>query len=111
MDVVRAIEIVYAIGERDLVAGGLADLGERSTDLATLAAIGEFAARHKDARAWYCSLERRSSVGFHSSSSRSPPPESRTIARSGLGLSQGLSMPSPARRAASIRALYQAQKL
>jgi soluble lytic murein transglycosylase len=111
IDVVRAIEIVYAIGERDLVAGGLADLGERSTDLATLAAIGEFAARHKDARAWYCSLERRSSVGFHSSSSRSPPPEFRTIARSGLGLSRGLSMPSPARRAASIRALYQAQKL
>jgi peptidoglycan lytic transglycosylase len=51
IDVVRAIEIVYAIGERDLVAGGLADLGERSTDLATLAAIGEFTARHKDARA------------------------------------------------------------
>jgi len=51
MDVVRAIEILYAIGERDLVAGGLAELGERSTDLATLAAIGEVAARHKDARA------------------------------------------------------------
>ena len=51
MDVVRAIEIIYAIGERDLVAGGLAELGERSTDLATLAAIGEVAARHKDARA------------------------------------------------------------
>ena len=51
MDVVRAIEIVYAIGERDLIAGGLAELGERSADLATLAAIGEFAARQKDARA------------------------------------------------------------
>jgi soluble lytic murein transglycosylase len=50
MDVVRAIEIIYAIGERDLVASGLAELGERSTDLATLAAIGEVAARHKDAR-------------------------------------------------------------
>jgi soluble lytic murein transglycosylase len=50
LDIVRAIEILYAIGERDLVAGGLAELGERSADLATLAAIGEFAARQKDAR-------------------------------------------------------------
>ena len=51
MDVVRAIEILYAIGERDLIAGGLAELGERSTDMATLAAVGEVTARHKDARA------------------------------------------------------------
>jgi peptidoglycan lytic transglycosylase len=51
MDVVRAIEILYAIGERDLIAGGLAELGERSRDVATLAAVGEVAARHKDARA------------------------------------------------------------
>jgi soluble lytic murein transglycosylase len=50
-EVVHAIEILYAIGERDLIAGGLADLGERSTDLATLAAVGEVTARHKDARA------------------------------------------------------------
>ena len=47
----HAIEILYAIGERDLIAGGLAELGERSTDLATLAAVGEVTARHKDARA------------------------------------------------------------
>jgi soluble lytic murein transglycosylase len=51
MDVVRASEILYAIGERDLVAGGLAELGERSTDMATLAALGEVTARQKDARA------------------------------------------------------------
>ena len=51
MDVVRAIEILYAIGERDLIAEGFADLGERSMDKATLAALGEVAARHKDARA------------------------------------------------------------
>jgi soluble lytic murein transglycosylase len=50
LDVVHAIEILYAIGERDLIAGGLAELGERPTDIATLAAIGEVAARHKDAR-------------------------------------------------------------
>jgi soluble lytic murein transglycosylase len=50
-DVVRAIEILYDIGERDLIAGGLAELGERSGDVATLAAVGEVAARHQDARA------------------------------------------------------------
>src|SRR5262249_58173746 len=51
-DVVRAIELLYAIDERDLVAGSLADLGERSTDdAAGLAAIAEVAARHHDPRA------------------------------------------------------------
>jgi soluble lytic murein transglycosylase len=50
-DVVAAIEILYAIGERDLIAEGIAELGERSTDEATLAALGEAAARQKDARA------------------------------------------------------------
>jgi soluble lytic murein transglycosylase len=50
-EVVRAIEILYDAGERDLVAGALADLGERSTDATTLAALGEVAARHRDARA------------------------------------------------------------
>jgi peptidoglycan lytic transglycosylase len=52
LDVVRAIELLYAIDERDLVAGSLADLGERSADdAAGLAAIAEVAARHHDARA------------------------------------------------------------
>jgi soluble lytic murein transglycosylase len=52
LEVVRAIELLYAIDERDLVAGSLADLGERSTDdAAGLAAIAEVAARHHDARA------------------------------------------------------------
>jgi soluble lytic murein transglycosylase len=51
MDVVRAIDILYAIGERELIASGLAEIGERSTDMATLAAVGKIAAHHKDARA------------------------------------------------------------
>jgi soluble lytic murein transglycosylase len=51
MDVVRAIEVLYAIGERDLIAGGITEFGERSMDMATLAAVGEVAARQKDARA------------------------------------------------------------
>jgi peptidoglycan lytic transglycosylase len=52
LDIARAIELLYAIDERDLIAGSLADLGERSTDDATgLAAIAEVAARHHDARA------------------------------------------------------------
>ena len=51
LEVVRAIEILYAIGERDLIAGALAELGERSTDVAALSALGEVAARNKDARA------------------------------------------------------------
>src|SRR5215813_339934 len=51
LEVVRAIELLYAIEERDLIAGALADLGERWIDTVALAALGEVAARHKDARA------------------------------------------------------------
>jgi soluble lytic murein transglycosylase len=51
LEVVRAVELLYAIEERDLVAGALADLGERSSDAVALAAIGEVAGSHKDARA------------------------------------------------------------
>jgi soluble lytic murein transglycosylase len=51
LELVRAIDLLYAIEERDLVAGSLADLGERISDATVLAAIGEVAARHKDARA------------------------------------------------------------
>jgi soluble lytic murein transglycosylase len=51
LEIVRAIELLYAIDERDLIAGALADLGERSTDAAALAAIAEVAGQRKDARA------------------------------------------------------------
>jgi len=50
LDVVRATELLYAVGERDLVVPFVADLGERSTDIAALAALGEVTARNKDAR-------------------------------------------------------------
>jgi len=51
IETVRAAEMLYAIGERDLATTMLADLGERSTDPGTLAALGDVAARNKDARA------------------------------------------------------------
>src|SRR4051812_2913763 len=51
MEAVRAAEMLYAIGERDLVTTMLADLGERSSDPGMLAALGDVAARNKDARA------------------------------------------------------------
>ena len=49
-EVVRAIEILYALDERDLANIALADLGERSDDLNVLAGVGEAAARAQDAR-------------------------------------------------------------
>jgi soluble lytic murein transglycosylase len=51
LEVGRAIELLYAIEERDLVAGALAELGERANDTAALAALAEIAAHHQDARA------------------------------------------------------------
>jgi soluble lytic murein transglycosylase len=51
-EVVRAIDLLYAIGERDLISGMLADLGERAQqDASVLAALGDVASRNKDARA------------------------------------------------------------
>ena len=58
---------------------------------------------------WCCSVGRRSGADFRWSNSHSLPSESRTIARSGLGLSRGSSMPSPVRKVASIRALFRAR--
>ena len=51
LEVVRLVEILYALEERDLVAGLGADLGERSNDAAGLAAIAEVMAHNHDARA------------------------------------------------------------
>ncbi|MFL6799013.1 MAG: transglycosylase SLT domain-containing protein [Xanthobacteraceae bacterium] len=51
LELVRAFEILYELGERDLIAGSLADLGERSSDAVALAALGDVAERNKDARA------------------------------------------------------------
>jgi soluble lytic murein transglycosylase len=51
LEVARAFEILYAIDERDLVASMAADLGDKSTDVAGLAALGEITTRHNDARA------------------------------------------------------------
>jgi soluble lytic murein transglycosylase len=48
---VRAAEMLYEIGERDIVLYFAADLGEQSTDVALLEALGELTGRRNDARA------------------------------------------------------------
>jgi soluble lytic murein transglycosylase len=50
IEVVRAAEILYAAGERDLIVPMMADLAERSTDAGTLMALAELAAHNNDAR-------------------------------------------------------------
>jgi soluble lytic murein transglycosylase len=50
LEVARVFEILYALDERDMVANMAADLGDKSTDVAALAALGEIATRHNDAR-------------------------------------------------------------
>jgi soluble lytic murein transglycosylase len=51
VDIVRAVEILYAINERDLVTTMAADLGDRPIEVGVLTVIGELAARAHDARA------------------------------------------------------------
>jgi soluble lytic murein transglycosylase len=50
-ELVHAADILYTIGERDLVASFVADLAEESSDAITLAALGQLTAQHNDARA------------------------------------------------------------
>ena len=51
LELLRAVDILYAIGERDLVLPFVADLAEQSSDDAALAALAQLTARHDDARA------------------------------------------------------------
>jgi peptidoglycan lytic transglycosylase len=50
-DPLHAADILYAIGEYDLVLSFVSDLAETSTDIATLTALGELTARYNDAQA------------------------------------------------------------
>ena len=50
-ELVRAADIFYAIGERDVVLNFVTDLAEQSVDVAALTALGELTARRNDARA------------------------------------------------------------
>ena len=44
----RAVEILYALDERDMLASIFAELGESATDVAGMAMLGEIAAKHDD---------------------------------------------------------------
>jgi soluble lytic murein transglycosylase len=50
LELVRAVEILYAIDERDLVVSIAADLADRPTDPGALAMLAEVATRNQDAR-------------------------------------------------------------
>lgn len=50
-ELVRAVDMLYAIGERDTVVAFVADLAEESTDVPMLVTLADLAGRHNDARA------------------------------------------------------------
>jgi soluble lytic murein transglycosylase len=49
-EIVRAADMLYAVGERDVVVSFVVDLAEQCSDVATLAALGELTGRRNDAR-------------------------------------------------------------
>ena len=51
LEVVRAARILYALGERDLIASIYAEIGESGTDIAGMAMLGELAGKNGDGRA------------------------------------------------------------
>jgi soluble lytic murein transglycosylase len=50
-ELLQAADMLYAIGEFDLLLSFVSDLAETSSDVATLSALGELTARHNDAQA------------------------------------------------------------
>src|SRR6185437_6932385 len=50
-EIVRAADLLYAIGERDMVVAFGADLAEQSTDVVAMSALAETMGRHNDAHA------------------------------------------------------------
>jgi soluble lytic murein transglycosylase len=50
-EIVRAADLLYAIGERDMVVAFGTDLAEQSTDVAAMSALAEAMGRHNDAHA------------------------------------------------------------
>lgn len=50
-EVVRAVELLYALDDRDMIASIYAELGDSATDVAGMAMLGEVAAKYKDPRA------------------------------------------------------------
>jgi soluble lytic murein transglycosylase len=50
-EIVRAADMLYSLGERDLALRFVFDLAEQSTDVATLTALAELTGRRNDARA------------------------------------------------------------
>ena len=50
-ELVNAADILYEIGERDLVASFVTDLAKESSDAATIGALGQLTAHYNDARA------------------------------------------------------------
>src|SRR5262249_58914489 len=50
-DLPRAVDMLYALGELDLVLTFINDLAETSNDVVTLSALGELTARYHDAQA------------------------------------------------------------
>jgi len=51
LEIVRAVELLYALDERDLIASMYAEIGENGSDIAGMTMMAEEAAKHHDGRA------------------------------------------------------------
>ncbi len=50
LEIARAVEILYALNERDMLVSIFAELGESGTDVAGMSVLGEIAGKHGDGR-------------------------------------------------------------
>ena len=103
LEVVRAVEILYALDERDLVAPIYAELGESGTDVAGLAALGEVAGAHGDGRSMLLLGQGALSAACRSTITPIRWSACPTTSRSRRRSSRRWPIRSPARKATSTR--------
>jgi len=103
-ELLHAADILYAIGERDLVVSFVSDLAEQGSDAAALAALGQLTAHYNDAQAMLLVGRRRSRAAWQWTCTPFPTSACRPIARSVPRLIAASPIRSCAQRAPSTSA-------
>ena len=109
LEIVRAVQLLYQLDEREIAIPIFGDLGENG-DPDALAGLGELASRNSDARGMLllgkAALNRGLPFDFYAYPVVGIPP----FKRSGPRSNRASSTPSPGRRAPSIRPWFRRRR-
>jgi len=109
LEVVRAVQLLYAVDARDLVVPFVSDLAENALDIGALAIVAEVARKYEDARAMLLSGRAHCGAGLRLKPTLSRPTASPTSAWWAPPSTRAWSTRLRVRRAPSTRAQSQAR--